>query len=183
MTPYGALGRSEECRDLRCRQPFDIAQCNRGALLFRQLTQRHLHPLPPLPNLGQLGGPGAAVDNLRREVNLELCFDLAGRPMGGGAYWRKLISRNGETELAATLRRQDLLDLGLTLAEKVAIVGPCDVDVIDRDGELFLIEFNMRFGGGYPVSQLAGAGFPELLVRAQRGKRLLCEPISRGMFS
>lgn len=102
---------------------------------------------------------------------------------GGGAYWRKLISRNGETELAATLRRQDLLDLGLTLAEKVAIVGPCDVDVIDRDGELFLIEFNMRFGVRYPVSQLAGAGFPELLVRAQRGKRLLCEPISRGMFS
>ena len=58
-----------------------------------------------------------------------------------------------------------------------------DVDVIDRDGELFLIEFNMRFGVRYPVSQLAGAGFPELLVRAQRGKRLLCEPISRGMFS
>ena len=85
--------------------------------------------------------------------------------------------------MAATLRRQDLLDLGLTLAEKVAIVGPCDVDVIDRDGELFLIEFNMRFGVRYPVSQLAGAGFPELLVRAQRGKRLLCEPISRGMFS
>jgi carbamoyl-phosphate synthase large subunit len=89
----------------------------------------------------------------------------------GVSCWKKLISRNGETELAVTLRRQDLLDLGLKLAEKLAIVGPCDVDVIDRDGELFLIEFNMRFGGGYPVSQLAGAGFPELLVRAQKGEK------------
>ncbi|MCX6607220.1 MAG: ATP-grasp domain-containing protein [Acidobacteria bacterium] len=105
-----------------------------------------------------------------QEVNLELCSDLAGRPMGVSC-WKKLISRNGETELAVTLRRQDLLDLGFSLAEKLAIVGPCDVDVIDRDGELFLIEFNMRFGGGYPVSQLAGAGFPELLVRAQKGEK------------
>ena len=105
-----------------------------------------------------------------QEVNLELCSDLTGRPMGVSC-WRKLISRNGETELAVTIRRQDLIDLGLTLAGKAAIVGPCDVDVIDRDGELFLIEFNMRFGGGYPVSQLAGAGFPELLVRAQRGEQ------------
>jgi len=104
------------------------------------------------------------------EVNIELCSDLVGRPMGVSC-WRKLISRNGETELAVTIRRQELIDLGLRLAERLAIVGPCDVDVIDRKGELFLIEFNMRFGGGYPVSQLAGAGFPELLVRAQRGER------------
>ena len=104
-----------------------------------------------------------------QEVNLELCCDLSGRPMGVSC-WRKLLSRNGETELAVTVRRQDLIDLGLELAGKASIVGPSDVDVIDQEGELFLIEFNMRFGGGYPVSQLAGAGFPELLVRAQKGE-------------
>ena len=75
--------------------------------------------------------------------------------------WKKLISRNGETELAVSLWRQDLIDFIQTLAAKLPIVGPCDVDVIDRDGELFLIELNMRFGGGYPVSQLAGAAFPQ----------------------
>ena len=84
--------------------------------------------------------------------------------------WKKLISRNGETELAVALWRQDLIDFSQTLAAKLPIVGPCDVDVIDRDGELFLIELNMRFGGGYPVSQLAGAALPELLLRAHNGE-------------
>ncbi len=103
------------------------------------------------------------------EVNLEICGDLDGRPIGISA-WRKLLSRNGETELAVTVRRQDLIDHALCLGQKARIIGPCDVDLIDRDGELFLIEFNMRFGGGYPVSHLAGAKFPELLVRTHRGE-------------
>jgi len=108
-----------------------------------------------------------------KEVNLELCGDLNGRVMSVSA-WRKIISRNGETQLAVTTRRQDLIEAALELGEKARIVGPCDIDVIDRDGRLFLIEFNMRFGGGYPVSHLAGANFLELLVRVQRGE---CPPL------
>jgi carbamoyl-phosphate synthase large subunit len=103
------------------------------------------------------------------EVNVELCGDLDGRLMSVSA-WRKLLSRNGETQLAITTRRKDLIDIALSLGEKARIVGPCDIDIIDRDGQLFLIEFNMRFGGGYPVSHLAGANFLELLVRTQRGE-------------
>jgi carbamoyl-phosphate synthase large subunit len=102
------------------------------------------------------------------EVNVELCGDLLGRPMGI-SVWKKLLSRNGETELAVTTRDQALIAYGLLLGDRARIIGPCDIDIINRDGELFLIEFNMRFGGGYPVSQLAGAGFLNLLVRAQRG--------------
>lgn len=103
------------------------------------------------------------------ELNVEICGDLQGQPIGISA-WKKLLSRNGETELAVTTRRQSLIDYGLDIARRAAIVGPCDMDIVDRDGQLFLIEFNMRFGGGYPVSQLAGAGFLELLVRAQRAE-------------
>lgn len=104
-----------------------------------------------------------------QEVNVELCGDLSGRVMSVSA-WRKIISRYGETELAITIRRQDLIDLALDLGEKARIIGPCDIDIIDHDGKLFLIEFNMRFGGGYPVSHLAGANFPALLVQVQRGE-------------
>lgn len=104
-----------------------------------------------------------------QEVNLELCGDLNGRVMGVST-WRKLISRNGETQLAITTRREDLIEMALSLGEKARIVGPCDIDIIDQDGKLFLIEFNMRFGGGYPVSHFAGANFLGLLVQAQRGE-------------
>lgn len=50
------------------------------------------------------------------------------------------------------------------------IIGPCDIGLIGRNGELFLIEFNMRFGGGYPVSHLAGAKFIDLLVQTECGQ-------------
>jgi carbamoyl-phosphate synthase large subunit len=103
------------------------------------------------------------------ELNVELCGDLSGRLMGLSA-WRKLLSRHGETQLAVTTRRQDLIDHGLRIGHMAGIIGPCDIDLIDRNGELFLIEFNMRFGGGYPVSHLAGANFLHLLVQAQRGE-------------
>lgn len=106
-----------------------------------------------------------------QEVNIELCGDLGGRVMSVSA-WRKLISRNGETQLAVTTRRQDLIDKAIELGEKARIIGPCDVDLMDLNGQLYLIEFNMRFGGGYPVSHLAGANFLELLVKAQRGEHL-----------
>jgi carbamoyl-phosphate synthase large subunit len=88
----------------------------------------------------------------------------------GVSVWKKLASRNGETELAVTVRDEALMEHGLSLGQKARIIGPCDIDLICRDGQYFLIEFNMRFGGGYPVSQLAGARFLELLVRAQRGE-------------
>ena len=113
---------------------------------------------------GIRGLMGVVVGIVGEKLNIGLCWDLACRPTGV-SYWRKLIPRNGETELAVTIRRQELIDLGLLLAARLTIFGPCDVDVI-------VIEFDMRFfGGGYPVSQLAGAGFPELLVWALRGER------------
>lgn len=126
-------------------------------------------PKDLLPDLGDSTDYIYQERIIGQEVNIELCGDLDGRLMGVSA-WRKLISRNGETQLAVTTRRQDLIDKAIELGTKAQIPGPCDIDLIDRDGQLFLIEFNMRFGGGYPVSHLAGASFPELLVRARLGE-------------
>ena len=40
-----------------------------------------------------------------------------------------------------------------------------DVDILEnKEGELFVLEINARFGGGYPFSHLAGADFPLALV-------------------
>ena len=97
------------------------------------------------------------------EINLEICGDLAGKPVGV-SLWRKYRSRLGETEQAETFREPSLIEFGLGLAERLGVVGPMDVDLIRRDGEVFVLEFNARFGGGYPVSHLAGADFPKLLL-------------------
>lgn len=104
------------------------------------------------------------------EVNLEMLGDLEGRPIGLST-WRKHRSRHGETELAITFRDEALLEYATALSTAVGMVGPCDVDVMVVDGVNHLVEFNARFGGGYPTSHLAGARFPELLLAMARGEQ------------
>ncbi|MEZ5341256.1 MAG: ATP-grasp domain-containing protein [Acidimicrobiales bacterium] len=105
------------------------------------------------------------------EYNLEICGDLDGRPVRCSA-WRKHHSRGGETSLSRSVRRDDLIDLSWRLGDALGLIGPNDVDLIIADGAIYIIEVNTRFGGGYPVSHLAGAGFPDALLRMAAGERL-----------
>ena len=103
--------------------------------------------------------------------DIEVLADPEGRVLEVTA-WRKLASRIGETEQAITDDAPDLLGLGARLARAIGLVGPMDVDLFRTpDGALMVLELNLRFGGGYPVSHLAGADFPGLIVDVFRGKR------------
>ena len=84
--------------------------------------------------------------------------------------WRKYLSRLGETEQAVTVTDPEIVDIGRRLAETVGLVGPMDVDLFrTRAGTVQVIELNLRFGGGYPVSHLAGADFPRMIIDIFRG--------------
>jgi len=103
-----------------------------------------------------------------RLINVEVCSDANGHPLAG-SVWERLSSVDGETALAKTIEHPAALDLVLRLLKKIPVAGPIDVDLIEVDGSLFLIEVNTRFGGGYPVSHLAGADFPGAMVRSMSG--------------
>ncbi len=106
------------------------------------------------------------------EVNLEILGDLDGNPVRC-SVWRKFSSVNGETALSQTVRDDELIEYARKLGDAMKLIGPNDVDLIrTADGTLYLIEVNTRFGGGYPVSQLAGAGFPEALLRMAQGHQM-----------
>jgi carbamoyl-phosphate synthase large subunit len=90
--------------------------------------------------------------------------------------WRKLLSRMGETERSITIDCPELVAIGERLIREVGIIGPFDADFFrDSEGKLWVLEINPRFGGGYPVSHLAGADFPELIVRMILGDAI--EPV------
>lgn len=97
------------------------------------------------------------------EVNLEICSDFDGEPVGV-SLWRKYRSTLGETEQAETFRDEQVLEFGFRFSRLLRATGPMDVDVIRTPDQLVLLEANPRFGGGYPVSHLAGADFPRLIV-------------------
>lgn len=105
------------------------------------------------------------------EVNADVLCDLNGRPQRV-SLWRKHRSQGGETEHAETIDDPEIGDLVWRLLHQAALIGPGDVDIIvGRDGPS-IIEINARFGGGYPVSHLAGAGFPEAIVDLIRGQSI-----------
>jgi carbamoyl-phosphate synthase large subunit len=84
--------------------------------------------------------------------------------------WRKLLSRMGETEQAETVDSPLLTALGQRLCTALGHAGPLDADLFVHEGVASVLEINLRFGGGYPVSHLAGADFPGMVVRMLRGE-------------
>jgi carbamoyl-phosphate synthase large subunit len=105
-------------------------------------------------------------------VNVDGLGDLTACPVSV-VPWRKLLSRMGETERSITIENPDLVNLARRLIKEVGIIGPFDGDFfIDSNGKLWVLELNLRFGGGYPVSHLAGADFPDKIMKIIRGEPL-----------
>jgi carbamoyl-phosphate synthase large subunit len=106
------------------------------------------------------------------ELDMDICNDIYGKEVLAVVPWKKLASRAGETELSITLDDPDLIDVGVELGKAIGQAGPMDVDVF-KVGDIYqIIDLNPRFGGGYPVTQLAGGDFPGMLVRMLRGEHL-----------
>ncbi|NCA26500.1 MAG: ATP-grasp domain-containing protein [Methylophilaceae bacterium] len=123
-----------------------------------------------------LYAPGMIIQQFMdaESLNVDGLGDLKARPVTV-VPWRKLLSRMGETERSVTIECPELVGLAERLIREVGIIGPFDADFFrDSNGKLWVLELNPRFGGGYPVSHLAGANFPDLIIRLIRG-----EPVER----
>ncbi len=79
----------------------------------------------------------------------------------------RIETRAGEVSKSKTRKIDgiDVLRKGFSHVEGARGCLTVQVFVRRGDGELFGIEVNARFGGGYPLSCAAGANFPEWIVR------------------
>lgn len=115
-----------------------------------------------------------------QEYGLDVFNDLNGKHLQTIAK-QKLAMRAGETDMAKVTDDPRLIALGATLANLLQHRGNMDVDVLENaQGDLFVLELNARFGGGYPFSQLAGANFPAALVAMAEGKTPEIYPVEPG---
>jgi carbamoyl-phosphate synthase large subunit len=104
-----------------------------------------------------------------QEYGFDICNDLQGQVLSVVPR-RKITMRSGETDQAETCDNPSLINLGLRLGEELGHVGPLDVDLFVQGSETFILELNPRFGGGYPLSHLAGADFPRLILKMIKGE-------------
>lgn len=78
---------------------------------------------------------------------------------------KKIQMRAGETDQAETVYDQSILNIGEKIGALYKNVGPLDIDFfLQENGDYQLLEFNPRFGGGYPISHHVGADYPKLML-------------------
>ncbi len=100
--------------------------------------------------------------------DFDILNDLQGKTLSV-VCWRKSLSRMGETEQAVTVHDDRITEVGTRLANLLGHAGPLDADLFVWNGKVYVLEINLRFGGGYPVSHLAGASFPQAIVDMVKG--------------
>lgn len=114
------------------------------------------------------------------EYGLDVFNDLEGNYLQTIAK-KKIAMRSGETDMAKVIADQRLATLGESLAALFKHRGNIDVDVLENQaGELFILEVNARFGGGYPFSHLAGVNYPAALVAMAEGNRVHLNTVELG---
>ena len=88
----------------------------------------------------------------------------------GVSVKQKLSMRAGETDKAITVDNAKLREIGSIIGNGLKHIGNLDCDVLERDGEYYVLELNPRFGGGYPFSHEAGVNIPKAIVAWSQGK-------------
>lgn len=84
----------------------------------------------------------------------------------------RLKIRCGEVERAITIDDKLFRDDVIKICKEFKPYGPINIQCFVTDDGPVFSEINARFGGGYPLSNVAGAKFPELLTDLISGKKL-----------
>jgi len=113
------------------------------------------------------------------EYGLDIYTDLVTNEVISVFPKRKIRMRAGETDKAVSVKNQELMELGIRLAEAFRVVGPCDVDCFKTDRGLCVSDINPRFGGGYPLAYECGVNFMQMILRNAKGEK---NPIQIGDF-
>lgn len=98
-----------------------------------------------------------------KEYGLDVFNDLDGNNLIT-VIKEKIAMRSGETDGAIIVDEPILKNLGQQLAEKLNHIGNLDVDVLFDGDKAYVLEFNARFGGGYPFTHLAGTNLVKAVV-------------------
>ncbi|SNY99616.1 ATP-grasp domain-containing protein [Flagellimonas pacifica] len=97
------------------------------------------------------------------EYGIDILNDFEGQHYGSFVR-KKLAMRSGETDKAVSIINDKFSDVAKTIAENTKHIGNMDCDFFVRDGKVYYLEMNPRFGGGYPFSHEAGINTPAIYL-------------------
>lgn len=82
---------------------------------------------------------------------------------------KKLAMRAGETDRAISIIDSQFSELAQKIGEATRHIGIMDCDFFVKNGKVYFLEMNPRFGGGYPFSHEAGVNIPGMYLEWLKG--------------
>ena len=107
-----------------------------------------------------------------KEYHLDILNDFNGNYISH-CIKEKVLMRAGETDKAFTVYDKSLDDFAKIVSLSTKHKGNLDCDIIvDDQGKIFCIDFNPRFGGGYPFTHLAGMNYLKAIIDLYLGSEI-----------
>ncbi len=106
-----------------------------------------------------------------KEFGVDVYVDIISGEMIACFCKEKLRMRAGETEKSLSVKNKQVKELVAKAVNTLGLVGPLDVDVMEWNGEYYVLEINPRFGGGYPHAYACGVSFPDFIACNGMGER------------
>ena len=104
-----------------------------------------------------------------KEYGLDVINDLHGNHVAVSVK-QKLAMRAGETDKAITVDNEMIREIGAIIGKALKHIGNLDCDILEENGEYYVLELNPRFGGGFPFSYEAGVNLPGALITWAKGE-------------
>ncbi|MFT6053290.1 MAG: carbamoyl-phosphate synthase large subunit [Roseivirga sp.] len=106
-----------------------------------------------------------------REVGMDIFNDYEGNFLS--AHFReKMAMRAGETDKARSFNNEALYEKAKGLSAEFRHTGNMDIDFMEsKTGEIYFIDFNPRFGGGYPFTHHSGLNYLKAIIDLSMGNK------------
>ena len=104
-----------------------------------------------------------------RELGIDIYVDLISREIISIFIKEKFHMRSGETDKAVSVLHPDVSARVADFVKRLGLIGPLDMDVIEKNGRYFIIDVNSRFGGGYPLAYECGENYPRYIINNLMG--------------
>lgn len=107
-----------------------------------------------------------------QEYGMDIINDLNGNYQSS-IVRKKIAMRSGETDTAQIVANCFVENIAKKISNQLRHVANLDVDFfVDQNQEIYVLEMNARFGGGYPFSHLSGVNLPKALISWATGEKI-----------
>ena len=97
------------------------------------------------------------------EYGVDILNDLEGNYVHS-CFRKKILKRSGETDKSESILSTYFSELIEEISYKCGHYGNMDIDFIVKNNEVFFIDFNPRFGGGYPSTHESGLNYLQYIL-------------------